>query len=196
MDAGAPPTASGPASVALPVATAPHVTMIESGDNLWELAAREVARARGVDRHQLRDADIARYWVEVCDANRASLPSGDVNLVHPGESVVLPAFLSGARRAPRRAARPLVATTLPPSARATPARSVKRPPASCTTTIGAARSHRCNGGACPLDLDRDVDRALGDEHVAPEVTEPAGPRAPAREREELRGDSLFFERAH
>ena len=36
--------------------------------------------------------------------------------------------------------KPFVATALPPSARATPSRSVNRPPAASTTTIGAARS--------------------------------------------------------
>ena len=43
----------------------------------------------GVGR-PLRDDEIGSYWITVCDANRSSLRSGDVNVVYPGEVVVLP----------------------------------------------------------------------------------------------------------
>ena len=51
-------------------------------------------------------------------------------------------------------------------------RSVNRPPASSTITCGAARSHSETCGS-----QHDLGGALGDEHVGPEVAEPA--RAPA-----------------
>ena len=34
----------------------------------------------------------ARYWVAVCDANRARVRSGNLNLIYPGELIVLPAL--------------------------------------------------------------------------------------------------------
>lgn len=52
---------------------------------------------------------------------------------------------SSARTASCRS--PLLHTTLPPSGLATPARSVKRPPASSTTTCSAARSHTETSGS-------------------------------------------------
>jgi hypothetical protein len=82
---GAPP----PVPVSSPAA-APTTATVEPGDSLWEIAARAVARATNRDRAELGADEIARYWVALCDANRASLRSGDVNLVYPGETVVLP----------------------------------------------------------------------------------------------------------
>ena len=63
---------------------------VAAGDNLWEIAARVVANARGLPRAALSDADVSAYWAALCDANRATLASGDVNVVYPGESLVLP----------------------------------------------------------------------------------------------------------
>ncbi len=77
------PPASAPASLATEVVIAP-------GDNLWELAARQVAAGAARARAEVTDDQIAPYWVRVCDANRAHLLSGDPNLVYPGERVVLP----------------------------------------------------------------------------------------------------------
>lgn len=64
--------------------------VVAPGDNLWELAAQHVARATARARDDVADAEIGRYWIQVCDANRARLASGDPNLVYPGERVVLP----------------------------------------------------------------------------------------------------------
>jgi hypothetical protein len=66
--------------------------VVADGEHLWELAAREVARVRGMARGAVADDDIGPYWLAVCDANRARLRSGDVNLVYVGETVVLPPF--------------------------------------------------------------------------------------------------------
>jgi hypothetical protein len=64
--------------------------VVAAGDNLWELSARHLARASARARTDLSEAEIAAYWVRVCDANRDRLASGDLNLVFPGERVVLP----------------------------------------------------------------------------------------------------------
>ena len=64
--------------------------MIETGDNLWEVAARHLAVTTARARGDVGDGEIAPYWLRVCDANRDRLASGDPNLVFPGERVVLP----------------------------------------------------------------------------------------------------------
>ncbi|HEX5586799.1 MAG TPA: hypothetical protein VFZ17_05785 [Acidimicrobiia bacterium] len=64
--------------------------VVAPGDDLWEIAARAVAIARGAPRSSVADDEIAPYWVAVCDANRERLQSRDVNLVFPGEVVELP----------------------------------------------------------------------------------------------------------
>ena len=81
------PTTSPP-SVAAPVGGSVTVVV---GDNLWWIAARQLAAATGRDRASLSDEEIARYWVGVCEHNRPRLISGDVNLIYPGEVVELPA---------------------------------------------------------------------------------------------------------
>jgi hypothetical protein len=86
---------SAPASVPAPATavTGEEQHVVVAGDNLWDLAAARLTRlaqvdGRGPDR--LGERDVARYWQLVCDANRARLRSGDVDLVFPGEVVVLP----------------------------------------------------------------------------------------------------------
>jgi nucleoid-associated protein YgaU len=73
-----------------PPAPSPLEAVLEPGDNLWDLAARTLAAATGRQSLEIADADVARYWVRLCDANRARLRSGDPDLVYPGERVVLP----------------------------------------------------------------------------------------------------------
>ena len=84
--------------------------------------------------------------------------------------------------------RPFVESALPPSMRASPRRSVNRPPASSTMT--------CTGGHVPdrdLRLDRDLDRPFGDEHVRPEVAEAARACAAARQREKAHRAAVLVE---
>jgi hypothetical protein len=64
--------------------------VVAPGDNLWELSARHLALVHARARDDVSDAEVAPYWARVCDANRDRLASGDPNLVHPGERVVLP----------------------------------------------------------------------------------------------------------
>ena len=70
----------------------PSTVVAERGDNLWDLAAAALARATGRERAALDEGEIARYWSVVCDANRATVRSGDVNLIYPGEVLVLPSW--------------------------------------------------------------------------------------------------------
>ena len=74
----------------LPSSSAIDEVVVVAGDNLWELAARHLAVTSGRARTDVSDVEVAPYWARVCEANRARLSSGDVNLVFPGERVVLP----------------------------------------------------------------------------------------------------------
>lgn len=65
-----------------------HATV--AGDDLWSIAAAEVAQVTGRPVASLSNADVAAYWQRVCDANQSHLQSGDVNLIFPGEQIVLP----------------------------------------------------------------------------------------------------------
>jgi hypothetical protein len=84
-----------PVAPITPITPAPPVTpdgvVVAAGDNLWLLAARHLAATTGRPVSEIADAEIAPYWVRVCDANRPRLASGDPNLVFPGEWIVLPA---------------------------------------------------------------------------------------------------------
>lgn len=64
--------------------------VVAPGDNLWDLSASALASGTRRERVALDDNEIARYWSTVCDANRDTLRSGNVNLIYPGEIVVLP----------------------------------------------------------------------------------------------------------
>jgi hypothetical protein len=61
---------------------------VRRGDDLWSIAAATLTHAW--DRTPGRD-DLARYWWQVVEANRARLPNpGDPNLLLPGDRVVVP----------------------------------------------------------------------------------------------------------
>ena len=76
-----PTTSPAPASAAMPSGSPSTVHLVVAGESLWSIARDLV----GADPTALDD-----YWRALCDANRASLPSGDVNLIHPGDEIVLP----------------------------------------------------------------------------------------------------------
>jgi nucleoid-associated protein YgaU len=65
---------------------AAHVHSVVAGDNLWTIAAAELSRQTG----RTAEADIRDYWLQVIDANRSRLLSGDPNLIYPGESILCP----------------------------------------------------------------------------------------------------------
>jgi nucleoid-associated protein YgaU len=78
----APPVAAPPAITLPPsAAAAPSVHVVIAGESMWSIAR---------DRAGTDAPALERYWRALCDANRAALPSRDVNLIHPGETVVLP----------------------------------------------------------------------------------------------------------
>jgi hypothetical protein len=60
--------------------------VVVPGESLWSIARDEATAAGLVD-----GAAIERYWRVLCDVNRATLPSGDLDVVHPGDEVILPA---------------------------------------------------------------------------------------------------------
>jgi hypothetical protein len=71
------------ARVAPPRST--HVVI--AGDNLWSIARG--ALAAGSTRMPT-NAEVARYWQAVIDANRTTLRSRDPNVIFVGETVTLP----------------------------------------------------------------------------------------------------------
>jgi len=79
------------AAAEMPTGSAESTRVVESGDNLWVIAAQHVADTTGRPLVRLGRGETARYWVKVVEANRHKLPSGNPSLIHPGERVVLPA---------------------------------------------------------------------------------------------------------
>jgi nucleoid-associated protein YgaU len=89
----APVTVANPPVVPVvdrPPTSTTTTVVVTPGDNLWELSAAALARGTARDRATIADDEIARYWRAVCDANRDTLRSGNVNVIYPGEIVALP----------------------------------------------------------------------------------------------------------
>lgn len=78
-----PPSEARPRRPAGPVAD--HLHTVVAGDHLWGIAEDVITSARG----GATTADVAVYWRELIAANE-DLPSGDPDLIHPGEQVRLP----------------------------------------------------------------------------------------------------------
>lgn len=72
----------------------PHGTeyRVVAGDHLWSIARRVVAQSHSGSptEHQT-----ASYWVDLIEANRNTLRSGDPDLIFPGELIVLPPLPNG-----------------------------------------------------------------------------------------------------
>ena len=84
------PAAVPPAAPPPPPGGGEVQVVVAPGDDLWALAAGRLAATRGIAPAAVADAEIAPYWVAVCERNRAALASGDPNLIFPGEIVTLP----------------------------------------------------------------------------------------------------------
>ena len=63
-----------------PAEATPTVHVVAAGESLWTITAAHVAP----------DDDVAPYWERVVEANRATLRSGNPNLIYPGEAITLP----------------------------------------------------------------------------------------------------------
>ncbi|HVM02206.1 MAG TPA: LysM domain-containing protein [Acidimicrobiales bacterium] len=79
-----------PASTPAPAPTTGGFHRVEPGEHLWGIARAHLAAAGGRPAEDLRPADVAPYWRRLIDANTGRLRSGDPDLIHPGEELVLP----------------------------------------------------------------------------------------------------------
>lgn len=90
--AGPGPGPSSPSTQPTPTkpSTAWTTHRVVPGDNLWKISAEHLADALGLDPPHISNRRIASYWLRVVSVNRASLRSGDPDLIYPGEVVRLP----------------------------------------------------------------------------------------------------------
>lgn len=75
--------------------SAPLTWLVRPGDHLWKIASEHLTIV--LDRQPTRD-EHARYWVEVIDAARPIIRSGDPDLIYPGEQIPLPPTLDAGVR--------------------------------------------------------------------------------------------------
>jgi len=85
------PGAEAVTGVGEPSGIASDMHVVVQGDSMWSVAEDMVAEE--LDRDP-SDAEVAEYWSDVVASND-SLPSGDIDLIHPGEELVLPAMPNG-----------------------------------------------------------------------------------------------------
>jgi len=70
--------------------SAPLTWQVRPGDHLWSIAGEHLAII--LDRPPTRD-EHRNYWVEVVEAARPIIRSGDPNLIYPGEEIPMPPTL-------------------------------------------------------------------------------------------------------
>lgn len=61
--------------------------VVSEGDHLWMLAENRLTQLLG---RRVSEHEVAPYWVEVVEANRHRIRSGDPDLIFPGEEILLP----------------------------------------------------------------------------------------------------------
>lgn len=88
--AAAVPSAAAGQPVADRAAVPAETYVVVAGDSFWVIAARRVAAQRGVDVGELTAAQVHDHWSSLVAANLDSLASGDPDLIHPGEVLVVP----------------------------------------------------------------------------------------------------------
>ena len=71
--------------------SAPLMWQVQPGDHLWSIAGDHLAIVLG--RPPTRD-EHRNYWVEVVEAARPIIRSGDPDLIYPGEEIPLPPMLN------------------------------------------------------------------------------------------------------
>src|SRR3546814_8752262 len=72
---------------AAPVASDPDRYTVSPGECLWSIADELVSESLG---RSASDAEVAGYWRRLVDANASGLPSGDPDVIFPGQELVLP----------------------------------------------------------------------------------------------------------
>jgi nucleoid-associated protein YgaU len=77
-----------PVAPAAPVGSAGDQWVVAAGESFWSIAEDVVTDRLG---RPPGDAEIARYWVRLVDANADRLVSGEADLIYPGQVFVLPA---------------------------------------------------------------------------------------------------------
>jgi nucleoid-associated protein YgaU len=75
--------------------SAPLTWLVRPGDHLWKIAGSHLNIV--LDRPPTRD-EHASYWVEVVNAARPIIHSGDPDLIYPGEEIPLPPTLDAGVR--------------------------------------------------------------------------------------------------
>ncbi len=61
--------------------------VVQPGDHLWKISATHL---EGILDRPAEPEEIDPYWRVVIETNRASLTSGDPDLIYPGEVIELP----------------------------------------------------------------------------------------------------------
>jgi DNA-binding SARP family transcriptional activator len=72
---------------------------VQPNENLYDVAAAQVAHATGRSASELRSAEVSPYWRAVIRANQDTLQSGDPRVIFAGERIVLPPLAIAARTA-------------------------------------------------------------------------------------------------
>jgi nucleoid-associated protein YgaU len=73
--------------VAIGETTPPDSVVVEPGDHLWKISQTEMDRQLG---RTAAPEEVTPYWGSMIELNRASLLSGDPDLIYPGEVIALP----------------------------------------------------------------------------------------------------------
>ena len=76
-----------PSAAPAPQITGEGTYPVAAGDHLWGIAATHLRRAVGRD---VTEDEICQYWVRLIEANRATIKSGDPDLIYPHEQLTLP----------------------------------------------------------------------------------------------------------
>jgi hypothetical protein len=83
-----PPVATAPARPAPEAGQETH--SVVEGDNLWTIAKGRLEEAPGAGAREPTDREVADYWAQVKRLNRDELPSGDPDVIVPGDKILLP----------------------------------------------------------------------------------------------------------
>lgn len=80
-----------PSALPAPQITGDGTYPVVAGDHLWSIAEIHLRQAVGRD---VTEDEICQYWVRLIEANRATIRSGDPDLIYPHEQLTLPPVFS------------------------------------------------------------------------------------------------------